>query len=109
MKLKVYQIDSNIDTHSLHFASYDSTLNHEHRIDPSIYKCVFDGKMECKDLEDVFVALNTEHPVGYNGYSLLYYFYDYTYEQIAQLDRCTKMPVKRSIDDAIKKLRKLLI
>jgi len=40
---------------------------------------------------------------------ILYYFYDYTYEQIAQLDGCTKMPVKRSIDDAIKKLRKLLI
>lgn len=39
----------------------------------------------------------------------LYYFYDYTYEQIAQLDGCTKMPVKRSIDDAIKKLKKLLI
>lgn len=70
MKLKVYQIDSNLDTHGLHFASYDSTLNREHQIDPSIYKCVFDGKMECKDLEDVFVALNTEHPVGYNGYSL---------------------------------------
>lgn len=40
---------------------------------------------------------------------LLYYFYDYTYEQIAKLDGCTKMPVKCSIDDAIKKLRKLLI
>ena len=32
-----------------------------------------------------------------------------TYEQIAEHEGCTKMPVKRSIDDAIKKLRKLLI
>ena len=40
---------------------------------------------------------------------ILYYFYDYTYEQIADHEGCTKMPVKRSIDDAIKKLRKLLI
>ena len=40
---------------------------------------------------------------------LLYYFYDYTYEQIAEHEGCTKMPVKRSIDDAIKKLSKLLI
>jgi RNA polymerase sigma-70 factor (ECF subfamily) len=40
---------------------------------------------------------------------ILYYFYDYTYEQIAEHEGCIKMPVKRSIDDAIKKLRKLLI
>lgn len=40
---------------------------------------------------------------------VMYYFYDLTYEQIAMLEECTPMPVKRSIDRAVKKLRIFLI
>lgn len=36
---------------------------------------------------------------------LLYYFGGYTYEQIAEMEGCTKMAIKFSIDIAIKKLR----
>ena len=36
---------------------------------------------------------------------VMYYFYDLTYEQIAELERCTPMPIKRSIDRAVKKLK----
>ena len=36
---------------------------------------------------------------------LLYYFAGYTYEQIAEMEGCTKMAIKFSIDIAIKKLR----
>lgn len=36
---------------------------------------------------------------------ILYYFGEYTYEQIAKVEGCTKMAVKFSIDIAIKKLR----
>ena len=39
---------------------------------------------------------------------ILYYFYDLTYEQIAKIEGCTIMPVKRSIDRAIIKLRQIL-
>ena len=39
---------------------------------------------------------------------VLYYFGEFTYEQIADMEGCTIMPVKRSIDAAIKKLKKLL-
>ena len=39
---------------------------------------------------------------------LLYYFGGYTYERIAEMEGCTKMAIKFSIDIAIKKLRKLL-
>ena len=39
---------------------------------------------------------------------VLYYFREFTYEQIADMEGCTIMPVKRSIDAAIKKLKKLL-
>ena len=36
---------------------------------------------------------------------LLYYFGGYTYEQIAQMENCTKRAVKFSVDAALKKLR----
>lgn len=36
---------------------------------------------------------------------LLYYFGGFTYERIAEMEGCTKMAVKFSIDNAIKKLR----
>jgi RNA polymerase sigma factor (sigma-70 family) len=40
---------------------------------------------------------------------LILYFYDgMTYERIAKLEGCTKMPVKRSIDVALEKLKKEL-
>ena len=39
---------------------------------------------------------------------ILYYFHDMTYEQIAKMEGCTIMPVKRSIDRAIVKLRQIL-
>lgn len=36
---------------------------------------------------------------------MLYYFHDLTYEQIAEMEGCTIMPVKRSIDRAIEKIK----
>ena len=38
---------------------------------------------------------------------VLYYFGSFTYQQIADMEGCTIMPVKRSIDQAIKKLKKI--
>ncbi len=39
---------------------------------------------------------------------ILYYFGELTYEQIAEMEGCTIMPVKRSIDAALKNLKKIL-
>ena len=39
---------------------------------------------------------------------ILYYFGELTYEQIAEMEGCTIMPVKRSIDAALKNLKKFL-
>lgn len=39
---------------------------------------------------------------------ILYYFWELTYEQIAEMEGCTIMPVKRSIDAALKNLKKIL-
>ena len=38
---------------------------------------------------------------------ILYYFRNYTYAQIAEMEGCTVMPVKRSIDKALAQLAKL--
>ena len=37
---------------------------------------------------------------------ILYYFGEFTYQQIAEMEGCTVMPVKRSIDAAIRSLKK---
>ena len=39
---------------------------------------------------------------------ILYYFRNYTYAQIAEMEGCTVMPVKRSIDKALAQLAKLM-
>ncbi len=39
---------------------------------------------------------------------VLYYFGELTYSQIAELEGCTVMPIKRSIDAAIEKLKNFL-
>lgn len=69
MKIKVYQIDRDHDDKNLMFMGYDFTMSHG-GIDPSDYKCVFDGNVECSDLEEVFTLCNEDHPIGYNGHSL---------------------------------------
>ncbi|MGF6991453.1 RNA polymerase sigma factor (sigma-70 family) [Lachnospiraceae bacterium PM6-15] len=40
---------------------------------------------------------------------IMYFFEEMTFEEIALLEGCTKMPVKRSIDSAIANLRKKLL
>lgn len=70
MKIKVYQINPELDQHSTLFRSYDGAMKSAGRIDPSIYKTIFDGNVDAKDLEDVFAVLNFSQPVGYNGHFL---------------------------------------
>ncbi len=70
MRIKVYQVDPERDGHNSQFLSYDSVLKEAGRIDPGIYKTVFDGDVDCKGLEDVYDLLNTDHPPAYQGHSL---------------------------------------
>ena len=64
MKIKVYQIDREHDDKNVMFMGYDFTMSHG-GIDPSDYKCVFDGNVECSDLEEIFTLCNEDHPIGY--------------------------------------------
>ena len=70
MKIKVFQVNPELDRYDTLFRSYDSAMKSAGKIDPSIYKTVFAGNVEAEVLEDVFAALNFSQPVGYNGHSL---------------------------------------
>lgn len=70
MKIKVFQVNPELDRYDTLFRSYDSAMKSAGKIDPSIYKTIFAGNVEAEDLEDVFAALNFSQPVGYNGHSL---------------------------------------
>ncbi len=70
MRIKVYQINKDLDRHDASFISYDSTLKAAGRVDSSIYKTVYDGDIECAGLEDVFQKLNGDEPPEYQGHSL---------------------------------------
>ena len=70
MKIKVFQIDPELDRHSTLFRSYECAVKNAGKIDPEIYKTVFDGNVDAENLEDIFAVLNFSQPVGYNGHSL---------------------------------------
>ena len=69
MKIKVYQIDHEKDSKNVMFMDYAFTEKHG-GVNPAVYKTVFDGNVDAKNLEGVFSLLNTDAPVGYNGHSL---------------------------------------
>ncbi|MCR4682223.1 MAG: DUF3846 domain-containing protein [Clostridiales bacterium] len=70
MRIKVYQINENLDSHRIKFCGYDSVLKNAGRVDPAIYKTVFDGSVECEDLEEIYDLLNSAQPPSYRGHSL---------------------------------------
>ena len=70
MRIKVFQVNGDIDYHNTKFLSYDSTLRAAGRVDPSIYRTVFDGDVDCDNLEEVFELLNTSLPAAYQGHGL---------------------------------------
>ena len=70
MKIKIHQINMDLDRHRIKFDSYDSALKRAGRIDPSIYKTVFDGDVDCGNLEEIYEKFNIDHPVTHQGHSL---------------------------------------
>lgn len=70
MKIKVYQIDEKLDRYNTGFRNYDSVMKTSERVDPSIYKTVYNGNIDAENLEEIYTVCNAEHPVGYNGHSM---------------------------------------
>ena len=70
MKIRIYQIDRDMDKKGVMFCGYKFTLRVSGEIDKSIYKKVFDGEVECGDLEDVFTMFNSYARPEYFEHSL---------------------------------------
>ena len=73
MKIRIYQINLERDIMRVAFASYDQLeemTGSPVAIDSSIYDLVYEGEVDCQDLEDVFQVFNLHHPLDYGGRSL---------------------------------------
>lgn len=70
MKIKIFQVDDRLDRYKTRFQNYDGIMKSAGRVDPSIYKTVYDGNVDADNLETIFTICNTDHPVGYNGHSM---------------------------------------
>lgn len=70
MKIKVFQINEELDSFNTKFRNYDTVMKFAGRVDPSIYKTVYDGNIDALHTEAVFALCNEKPPVGYNGHSM---------------------------------------
>ena len=73
MKIKIYQINMNRDKDRVAFENLDQLeefFDAREIPDCSIYDKVFEGEVDCGNLEEVFEMFNLEHPEGYKGRSL---------------------------------------
>ncbi len=72
MNIAIYQINTSRDNNNAAFLSLEG-LEHIHgsnKIDSEIYDRVFEGDVDCNDLEDVYRMFNVNKPDGYRGRSL---------------------------------------
>ena len=72
MKIKIYQINMGRDERRVAFMGSDEfpRFTGSTEINSSIYDCVFDGNVDCRNLEDVYYDFNNDRPKGYTGRSL---------------------------------------
>ena len=72
MNIRIYQVNMSRDVNNVGFASYENLEKWQgtSAIDSTIYDKVFEGKVECKSLEDVYVMFNRNHPTNYKARSL---------------------------------------
>ena len=91
------------DRHIEHFEQTEQSLNRrafskEESVEETVLRSI--------EYERLHRAIS-ELPETQRRRLILYCFEGLTYEQIARMEGCTIMPVKRSIDSAIKKLKLL--
>lgn len=72
MNITIYQVNMNRDTNRVAFANLEHLKKHQGNtvIDSAIYDKVFEGDVDCADLEDVYQMFNLNHPKDYLGRSL---------------------------------------
>lgn len=72
MQIAIYQINMQRDYNRVAFESYERLGLEEDpgNLDSEIYDRVFEGEVDCDNLEDVYRMFNLNHPEGYRGRSL---------------------------------------
>lgn len=72
MNIKIYQINSDRDHDRLAFAGMDKlqSFTGGKDIDSGIYDKVYEGIVDCADLEAVYALFNVNHPADFTGHSL---------------------------------------
>lgn len=72
MNIAIYQINlgRDLDRRAFESTDYLEKTNGTLTIESSIYDKVWEGEVDCGDLEGVFRKFNLEHPEGYKGRSL---------------------------------------
>lgn len=66
MDLQVFQIDMSRDTQRVKFMPLETAMQRTGEVDASIYQKVFDGELDCDDLEEAYEILNSEPPPSYH-------------------------------------------
>ena len=74
MKISIFQIDNEKDLSNLMFMNLDYLKRiqgtPEVNVNSAIYKRVYTGEVDCRDLEEVYTKFNLEHPSEFKGHSL---------------------------------------
>lgn len=70
MQIKIFQVNMERDTDRIAFESMDYLQQSGHTVCPELYDKVFEGELDCGNLEDVYQMLNLNHPADYHGRSL---------------------------------------
>ena len=89
------------DRHMEHSELTEGALNERAFIVPKSVEEIVYEHIQSEQLHNAISQL----PKVQRRRLMLYYFAELTYEQIAEMEGCTIMPVKRSVDAAIKKLK----
>lgn len=70
MQIKIFQVNMDRDTDRIAFESMDYLQRNGQTVRPELYDKLFEGEVDCGNLEDVFQMFNLSHPAGYRGRSL---------------------------------------
>ena len=72
MDIAIYQVNMGRDHNRVAFQSLDEMERFQgsSEIESEIYDKVFEGEVNCENLEDVYRMFNLDHPKGYKGRSI---------------------------------------
>jgi hypothetical protein len=71
MKIAVFQIKSELDKNKMKFENLDFVKAKQGGVDPAIYEKVFEGNIDCKNLEIVYTMFNSaDTPITHRGHSM---------------------------------------